>query len=364
METIEHTIESGGTIPLDMTPAGAVLPKINTTTTEATPQQDIGKGSLKGAPPDEFDGTRTNSETFVDAFLIYWKINRNNQVMKEPYSRVLMALSFMKGTKIRDWVKSQMAILDDKVENKGIPYDSEALWAEFEAAFIRAFTNSTRAQDAYTKLKELKMNNEDLDTYISTHGNLVLRAGWAEDGDAAIEAFRDGLKRPLHLAILRRDNIPSSMEEWRNAARREHARWALIKASNLGPNNQKTNRWKQALEKNGKQKDPNAMEVDNTRLAKLTDAEREKLRNEGRCFRCRQTGHMANRCQVKFTPKNGTTKSAIQVVDDREEASDAGSDTTMVSAQNPEMLIRALEGFSKAQRDEFLDKVIQKGEDF
>ncbi len=66
-------------------------------------------------------------------------------------------------------------------------------------------------QEAYNKLKTLKMNEDDLDTYIATHESLVLRAGWAPDGDAAIESFRNGLKKPLHLSVLKRDAVPTTL---------------------------------------------------------------------------------------------------------------------------------------------------------
>jgi Zinc knuckle len=38
-------------------------------------------------------------------------------------------------------------------------------------------------------------------------------------------------------------------------------------------------------------RDPNAMDVD-----RLTVEERNKLMKEGRCFKCRNTGHQANKC--------------------------------------------------------------------
>lgn len=37
----------------------------------------------------------------------------------------------------------------------------------------------------------------------------------------------------------------------------------------------------------------------NTRLAKLTDSERERLRASGACFRCRQPGHMSSQCPLR-----------------------------------------------------------------
>jgi hypothetical protein len=52
------------------------------------------------------------------------------------------------------------------------------------------------------------------------------------------------------------------------------------------------------------------MDVDATTIPfqKLTDADREKYRKEGRCFRCREKGHMARNC-----PKND--KAIIKTAD-------------------------------------------------
>ena len=41
------------------------------------------------------------------------------------------------------------------------------------------------------------------------------------------------------------------------------------------------------------------------RLAKLTDAERERLRASGACFRCRQPGHMSSQCPLRNQQGNG-----------------------------------------------------------
>jgi len=68
MAGIEQNINLGGEVPLNYPPAGA----INATTDEAqTPTNEGGRGSLKGSPPKEFDGTRSKSETFGDDFSIY-----------------------------------------------------------------------------------------------------------------------------------------------------------------------------------------------------------------------------------------------------------------------------------------------------
>ncbi len=246
MTSIKQNTIQGEEIPLSYPPAEAINAITEQHTTDITTNKG-GYGSLKGSPPKEFDGTRSKSETFGNNFSIFWRINQKNQVMKEPYSRVLMAMSFMKGPKIQDWVRAQMRALDNKVNSTkwGLSESDEALWDEFQRDFINSFTNTMMTQEAYNKLKSLKMVGEDLDTYITTHNSLVLWAGWTQDSDAAIESFHNGLKQQLHLSVLRRDVVPTTLQQWRDMARREHAKWALIKASNLvggQPRNQSNQR--------------------------------------------------------------------------------------------------------------------------
>jgi hypothetical protein len=371
--------------------------QINVTKVPTTTNGGGGGGALKGAPPKYFDGTRSDSQTFMDDFILYWKINRANDTMKEAYSRDLMAISFIKGPNVRDWARAQVEELEYKIDPVGrnMQPAEETIWKEFKRNFLDAFTDTTSKQDAYLKVKNLKMNNDDLDSYIATHRNLVLRAGWDQDGEAALESFKNGLKQQLHLAIIRHDNTPNSLDEWRTAARKEQGKWALIKASGLIGNrgNQSGNRqnqWKQAFGNKGgqgKPKDPNAMDVDNTQLIPLTDEERKKLSAEGRCFRCRQQGHMSRACPKRQNQGQGTnnqqnisrtssprTNARVkEVVDDRDDSSETGSTTTAVSTKStkinvvkmaPNDVVLALEKMSKEQRDEVLDQIILRGEEF
>ncbi len=50
---------------------------------------------------------------------------------------------------------------------------------------------------------------------------------------------------------------------------------------------------------------PSNQNISETPVQKLTDNEGSKLMKEGRCFHCRQTGHMANQC-TKFTGNNNS----------------------------------------------------------
>jgi hypothetical protein len=102
MQDIEEHINQGGEVPMDIPPVGA----IHTTQTTNMPSVNVisngSRGSLKGDPPSVFDRTRSKAETFRDEFIIYWKINRANASMKEPLTQILMALSFIKGEKVKN----------------------------------------------------------------------------------------------------------------------------------------------------------------------------------------------------------------------------------------------------------------------
>src|SRR6266576_1797158 len=298
--------------------------------------------------------------------------------MKEPYLRVLMAMSFMKGPKVQDWVRAQMRALDDKVDpqKRGLSEGDKTLWDEFNRDFVHSFTDTAMTQEAYNKLKTLKMNGDDLDTYIATHESLVLRAGWTGNGDAAIESFRNGLKKPLHLSILKRDAVPTTLQEWHEISRREHVKWALIKASDLvgGQSGRQSNqrRWKQQWAHKNETKDPNAMDVNSVQLKPLSNEEQQTLSKEGRCFRCRQKGHMSRNCpqgggqKQTFAPR--TNARATEVVDNRDDVSKAGTEastsTTRTKVNNtqlePEMMIRALENMAPEKKEEFFDRMMKK----
>jgi hypothetical protein len=145
------------------------------------------------------------------------------------------------------------------------------------------------------------MTGGDLDTYISDHEALVLLTGWNLKGDGSVKAFHDGLTPRLKIAILKRDDLPVTLDEWKTAAKKEQTKWALIKSSGLlksgGKGSDRQNKWKNMLGKREQtKKDPDVMDIDNVRLGPLTDEERKKLSAEERCFRCRQLRHMSRTC--------------------------------------------------------------------
>jgi hypothetical protein len=90
-------------------------------------------GGLRGKAPELFDGDRTKSKVFISDIQIYFKINQNKYDVKNTYSRVLLALSFIKGQNVVNWMGTQIDQLEENLTNIcGGDEDDEDLWREFE----------------------------------------------------------------------------------------------------------------------------------------------------------------------------------------------------------------------------------------
>ena len=299
-----------GPLPLD--PPQQETMSVNVTTT--TPTQNVpSNGGMRGVPPTIFDGTRSRADDFVGQFRRFKMVNRTHEAMKTPYDRVLTALTYIRGPLINDWVEQQEKKLierTDTTKRGHVQESDEVLWNEFETAFLAAWTDTSKKQNAYDQLMRLTMNGWDVDTYIATFDRLTLVAGWDSNSEGTIAKFREGLSKGVHSKALDRDHIPRTIEEWKAAARTEVAR-AKEKYNAGLTGNQRRNPPKVGTyphtqtrsQSNSNSSGVVPMEVDNvtgqSNFKKLTPEERAQLTKEGRCFRCRLQGHMARDC-----PKN------------------------------------------------------------
>jgi Retrotransposon gag protein len=278
----------------------------------ALPQKPV---SLQGTAPTIFTGERSLSETFLCDFKIYKIMNPLADVMKQLYARVATALSLVRGPKVDDWVDEQLKELEQKV--RMISRNDESLWTEFEAAFTTTFTDTAKKEDAYQKLKHLKMKDELVNDYITAFNSLAAKAGWELSNAGTIDAFCSGLRPGTLNAIMNQDVWPDMMPQWQQAARDEMRKYLAKKAilsfrpqmgnqGSLGTRNQWQRRFGQRGQGGGSSShDPNAMDVDaiSTRNP-LSEEEKKRLMAEGRCFFCKQQGHMSQNCPKKPSHPN------------------------------------------------------------
>jgi hypothetical protein len=146
-------------------------------------------------------------------FALYMNVNDDHHAINQPFRRIFLALSYMKGPKINDWVRmiSSQTVLRVNGNVQANPpiqpmnqRDNEDLWQWFIMAFRAAFTDTTRSEEALTKLLVLKMQNNDLDNYIATFDTLRDAARWEIDSQGTILLFRRGLHPALAQAVIQR----------------------------------------------------------------------------------------------------------------------------------------------------------------
>ena len=337
---LERTASLQGSLPLDP-------PTMSVNTTTTVPTGNPSNGSMTGIAPAIFDGKRTNVENFLNQFRRYKLMNEGNKVMNEPFLRILTALSYIRGPLVEDWVNAQDEWLEKRVDptvRGHLARGDEALWMEFIGNFKTAWKDTSKVQTAYDKLMKLTMEGWDVDSYNVTFNRLASAAGWEHDGQGTIARYRSGLRNVVHRKILDRENWPVDMDGWQEAARKEVKRAREIE--NQGLNNFRRNQQSrdsgnflsnQRANNNARPNNNNnivPMEVDGTTIPfqKLTDEERIQYRKEGRCFRCRQQGHMASRC-----PKNANRNNSNQVNTTARESTTPTTTTATTTPTTPTM---------------------------
>jgi Retrotransposon gag protein/Zinc knuckle len=294
---------------------------------------------------------------------------------------MLQQLSLIRGPKVDDWVDEQLKELEQKVHTT--PRSNETLWTEFKAAFTSAFTDTAKKEDAYQKLKHLKMKDELIDDYITAFNSLAAKAGWELNNASTIDAFHSGLRPGTLNAIMNRDMWPDTMPQWQQAARDEMHKYLAKKAilsfhlqmgsqGNLGTRNQ----WQRRFGQRGQggsssSHDLNAMDVDaiSTRNP-LSEEEKRRLMAEGRCFFCKQQGHMSRNCPKKPSCQNVTqpqptwsTPPPPQV-----RTMHADDEETVVAApeqkEGVDDVVNSIGYLNEGERQELIDKLFAGGKDF
>jgi hypothetical protein len=279
-----------------------------TTTTGSAPTN-----GLKGTAPAIFNGDRVRSEAFWNEFRHYCLLNRNNKSISIPFNRVLTALSYIKGPLMEDWVNAQASTLEEQVDTMRAPHiakTDEVLWTEFESDFKSAWKDTAHTQSAYDQLMKLQMKELDVNTYNATFERLANAAEWEPDTKGTIACYRAGLRENVHQRVVNRENLPTTMVEWKSAARKEVGRIKELQSTGLiGPHQNQPH--EQHAYQTGNQRMSHSlsnsqhvpMDIDSANITvpfrKLTDKEHAKYCAKGRCFRCHTQGHMARNC-----PKN------------------------------------------------------------
>ena len=159
--------------------------------------------------------------------------------------------------------------------------------------------------------------------------------------------------------------MPQTLDEWQEAARTEVLRQAQINAD-LGPNpfpRREGLRTPQRQQGGGyRPRDPSLatvpMDLSMGRLGgSLSDADKKKLMDEGRCFYCKEKGHRANRC-----PKKPQQRPPAVMSPSRARVTEAPNDeSTKEEVRDLRMQLQAM---TTEDRGELLDSLMRDDLDF
>jgi len=190
-------------------------------------------------------------------------------------------------------------------------------WSAFKVAFTKEFKPSNHEHSVLMELRELKQASvNDISSYINRFRDLALQLNNPAD-DMLREYFISGLVSQTQLQVQIAD--PSSWQDAVKVAERVNGVFARASAKNKpvyvptqpptsdrsipassGPEPMDLDTLKVLLA-NFSTTMANIRHPQNSKnrraaLPKLTKAERERCIREGRCFRCRNRGHMAEDC--------------------------------------------------------------------
>jgi hypothetical protein len=208
LPAIKQSISQGEEIPIEIYPLATTSQKqshseepIMTTQVNVTqippPPADPGNGGgLVGTPPMISSGDRKKAQTFLDAFRGWRAVNYKKEVMRDPYMRIALVLTFIKGEDVNSWANHQLKLLDDKIAQGRA--NNDTLWQEFKTAFKNAFTLIKAKENALAQLEALKTGKNKVDKYIATFNHLREEAGFNDTDQGVIEMFKRGLNVTIH----------------------------------------------------------------------------------------------------------------------------------------------------------------------
>ena len=228
--------------------------------------QQVGPSSSGGPKckkPDSYKGKGS---------ITSWITHMTNYVGNTPDNLALsIAVSYLEGSAHEWWIAFRQT-----PDGQAI-----ATWSALQPALVNRFDTLNKAKIARDKLakwkqmKDVSSFNDDFQKIILDIPNISV--------EEQIDRYTRGLKPYIWKELCTKEYYHLN-DAMRDAERVESAH------KRLG------NTPRQELRPPRKSQEPTPMDIGAIELKKLTPAERKQCIKEGRCFRCRQKGHMATKC--------------------------------------------------------------------
>ena len=160
---------------------------------------------LFGQSPDIFTGDKRKAREFITLWDLYWSLNYNAAMMRTPYTRAMLFLTYFKGPLTANWTTVMNGHLNAQVRS-GVPVETEALWDYVYDSFRRQYSDMQERERAEDTLQRgIHMKAGDLDAYITEYEVLIEMAGYDPNSRLALKLFTDGLPAELYKEVIRMD---------------------------------------------------------------------------------------------------------------------------------------------------------------
>ena len=117
-------------------------------------------------------------------------------MVDNPMKKTLLALGFLKGNVVdnwvdvqHNWINEQRAPTDPNTNHVQVPFTDPIYWTHFITEFNQAFVNSTEKQNASTELHRIHMQGIDLDSYVARFKTLAAKARYGLNEEGTLNLF-------------------------------------------------------------------------------------------------------------------------------------------------------------------------------
>jgi len=341
---------------------------------------------LVGEPPTIYNGDRKKTTLFINEWELYWAVNNDNTLMINPYRQAMFFLTYIKGSRVNEWVMAVNRWLARQIQG-GIAANDERLWNEVASSFTRRFADSLAKENAQAILRAgVKMKGEDIDTYIVEIEELIRLAEYRFDVPQTIETFTDRLPTGLYQKILELDR-PRSYEQWKQAAINCQQDYIHMKARLKAHCGGVTTSCPQGWMPQRMLTDPNAMDTLAGRTrGRVTGSEEINpatmprggyvpqggfiQRGQGRtrdlceveCYTCHKKGHLSRNCP-QHTWNKSNNNGSRNWTPRQSQGREAVVDNRSVCDEEPLTIVRSNAQTPQQQANSWLRGVAAAGED-
>lgn len=225
--------------------------------------------TLKPERPTTYSGRKGES---LDAWI--FQVERYCHILQTPAAeRVPFA-----GTFLKDHAAMWWRMVHTEIE--GRPENQQ--WNQFTTQLKAQFQPINTAETARTRLDRLRQTTSVL-LYNTAFRELMLELPHMHEEDR-IHTYIKGLK-PNVASLVAMSRPTTLLEAQQSADTADSIQFQHLPRRNFDNPRPHPD-----------YKGPTPMDLD--AISKLTDSERERLRKNGGCFRCRKTGHMARNCTM------------------------------------------------------------------